>query len=373
MVQAGSGLKPKSVTEARREVQRAKEALELAQLQHDEAQRLLEEELKRDKEQISKEELLENVQKELETKKRVDAEAQNVKQTETSFRRVVRNLQSGGLAGVIARTCVAPIDRIKILQQTAAAIKEGAGKEYAGKSIPEVAKMVMQKEGVSGLWRGNFTNCIRVFPHAATQFTAYDYFKSLLPNILENPESYAGKVLCGGMAGATAVTVTHPMDLIRIRLQTQPELKGIGDSIRQIVRTSGPLGFYRGYTSAVLSLSPFIAVNFTTFDIIKTLYFGPQAGLTKQEIKKQNPLLNLVFGAASGLVAQTVCYPLDTVRRRMALADSTYTSNLNAVQTILRNEGLGGFYKGMSANALKVAPNNAIRFAAFEFIKNYVF
>ena len=128
-------------------------------------------------------------------------------------------------------------------------------------------------------------------------------------------------------------------------------------------------GFYRGYTSAVLSLSPFIAVNFTTFDVIKTAYFGD---MSPAQIKKQNPFLNLVFGAASGLVASSVCYPLDTVRRRMALAGTTYTGNYNAVVTILKNEGIGGFYKGMPANALKVMPNNAIRFFAFSFIKDHL-
>jgi hypothetical protein len=29
----------------------------------------------------------------------------------------------------------------------------------------------MHAAGVMGLWRGNFTNCVRVYPHAATQFT----------------------------------------------------------------------------------------------------------------------------------------------------------------------------------------------------------
>ena len=56
----------------------------------------------------------------------------------------------------------------------------------------------------------------------------------------------------------------------------------------------------------------------------------------------------------------------------MAVAGAAYTGNLNAVTTILAKEGIGGFYKGMLANAMKVAPNNAIRFGAFEFIKTYV-
>lgn len=373
MVQAGSNLKPDaSLTEARRDVARAKLALKEAQQLHEEAERALEAELARQGEAITKEELLESVVKELDAKKRVDHEEEHVKESVSTFRKVLKNLQSGGMAGVVARSCVAPIDRVKILQQTAAAMADGQANEYAGKNIAQVTRMIVQKEGVKGLWRGNFTNCVRVFPHAATQFTAYDFFKSQLPKITDSPDSYIAKVACGGLAGATAVTVTHPMDLVRIRLQTQQELKGVGDAVSQILKKNGPTGFYRGYTSAVLSLSPFIAVNFTTFDIIKSLYFGPQAGLTKQQIKQQNPLLNLVFGALSGLVASTVCYPLDTVRRRMAVAGATYTGNIDAVRTILRTEGPLGFYNGMAANALKVAPNNAIRFAAFEFIRNYV-
>ena len=56
----------------------------------------------------------------------------------------------------------------------------------------------------------------------------------------------------------------------------------------------------------------------------------------------------------------------------MQVAGRNYTSTANAFTTILRTEGLGGFYKGMTANALKVVPNNAIRFAAFDTLKTFI-
>jgi solute carrier family 25 protein 16 len=78
-----------------------------------------------------------------------------------------------------------------------------AATEYAGKNILQCTRMIVQKEGVMGLWRGNFTNCVRVFPHAATQFTAYDYFKTVIPLMFSDPTSYIAKVVCGGLAGTT--------------------------------------------------------------------------------------------------------------------------------------------------------------------------
>jgi len=43
-----------------------------------------------------------------------------------------------------------------------------------------------------------------------------------------------------------------------------------------------------------------------------------------------------------------------------------YTSVLNCVTTILSEEGPAGFYKGVLPNVIKIVPNNAIRFLAYE-------
>ena len=50
-----------------------------------------------------------------------------------------------------------------------------------------------------------------------------------------------------------------------------------------------------------------------------------------------------------------------------------YTSTPNAVATILRTEGIQGFYKGMLPNLLKVAPSMGIAFVTYEFMKARLF
>jgi hypothetical protein len=56
----------------------------------------------------------------------------------------------------------------------------------------------------------------------------------------------------------------------------------------------------------------------------------------------------------------------------MQLKGNNYSSTPNAFATILRKEGLAGFYKGIGPNALKVIPNNGIRFLAYEFLKKKI-
>ena len=57
----------------------------------------------------------------------------------------------GGTSGMIARSCVAPLDLYKIQRQN--------------HFIPNsTLKAVLKKEGIRYLWKGNAINCLRVFP-----------------------------------------------------------------------------------------------------------------------------------------------------------------------------------------------------------------
>lgn len=294
------------------------------------------------------------------------AAAKDYAERQAGIVRTLRQLACGGAAGAVARTVVAPIDRVKILMQTSFLMEGGEGKY---KSLGGTFRHIVSTEGATGLWRGNLTNCIRVVPHTAVQFVSYEKFKPLFVTEGQGM-SVPNRLMAGALSGMTAATFTHPMDVVRIRLQTQPELKGMMDAVRSVYAENGMRTFYKGYTPAMLSLSPFIAINFATFDTLKTWYYG-DVKMTKKELQSRNPGVILGLGAFAGIFAQTCCYPLDTVRRRMQLKGITYTSTPNAFATIAKVEGIKGFYKGMAANALKVVPNNAIRFASYEVLKSF--
>lgn len=285
-----------------------------------------------------------------------------IAEQEAKLRNTVGQFVCGGMAGVVSRTTVAPVDRVKLILQTRFITKGDAQPT----SIRAAYADILGKDGVRGLWRGNLTNCFRVFPHAAIQFISYEKYSAMVKEKLGDTlgtgkgARIGQRLIAGSLAGATAATITHPIDVVRIQLTaySRAEVGSARDAIAQLSKQGIRNGFYKGYFPTLLSLTPFIAVNFSTFDSLKTWYY-PEPGM------ETNKAIILLLGAAAGIVAQSICYPLDTVRRRMQLKDSGYTSIGNAFSTILRKEGPGGFYKGMAPNILKVVPNNAIRFTAY--------
>mmetsp|Transcript_29048 Transcript_29048/g.57024 ORF Transcript_29048/g.57024 Transcript_29048/m.57024 type:complete len:395 (-) Transcript_29048:151-1335(-) len=300
--------------------------------------------------------------------------AEQEKKSSVSFAKisgVVEQLACGGIAGAVARTSVAPIDRVKILMQTQHIQLKGE-KKYTG--IRQTLQTILQEEGVKRLWRGNMTNMVRVIPYSATQFATYDFFKAYLVGCTssmgfeQNDSSAVLQRLCSGaMAGMAATTVTHPLDVIRLRLSVEKELKSAFDAGRQIMLEGGVRSFYKGYVPTLLSLSPFIAINFAAFDWLKKLYNPSEDPSVKIPVP-----VTLVLGGAAGMFAQSLCFPLDTVRRRMQLKGVTYPSTADAFYTIIKTEGPRGFYHGMTANAIKIIPNNAIRFLVYDTLKGIV-
>jgi len=169
----------------------------------------------------------------------------------------------------------------------------------------------------------------------------------------------------GVLAGITAASLTYPLDLIRIRLATNrdPAVARFISQGRSIVREGGTVfALYRGFIPTLTSLAPFIAVNFTVFDTIKT-NFMPE----KVDSELIRALYTLGFGATSAIIAQSVCYPLDTVRRRMQVKGSQYTSMANAYATIIKKEGFMGMYNGILPNTIKIVPNNALRWMFYTY------
>ena len=72
---------------------------------------------------------------------------------------------------MIAKSIVAPIDRIKILYQVTSA-------QFRLRDVPKVAYSIFEKEGLSALWKGNTATMIRVFPYSGIQFMVFDYCKT---------------------------------------------------------------------------------------------------------------------------------------------------------------------------------------------------
>ncbi|KAJ8957453.1 hypothetical protein NQ318_004934 [Aromia moschata] len=75
----------------------------------------------------------------------------------------------------------------------------------------------------------------------------------------------------GGVAAATATCFTHPLDLIKVLLQTQhgPEKPSIVQLTKEVVRKNGILGLYAGISAALLRQLTYSTSRFAIYEIAK--------------------------------------------------------------------------------------------------------
>uniref|UniRef100_A0A8C9I0H6 Solute carrier family 25 member 42 n=1 Tax=Piliocolobus tephrosceles TaxID=591936 RepID=A0A8C9I0H6_9PRIM len=134
-------------------------------------------------------------------------------------RQVLSSLLSGALAGALAKTAVAPLDRTKIIFQV-------SSKRFSAKEAFRVLYYTYLNEGFLSLWRGNSATMVRVVPYAAIQFSAHEEYKRILGSYY----GFRGEALppwprlfAGALAGTTAASLTYPLDLVRARMAVTPK------------------------------------------------------------------------------------------------------------------------------------------------------
>lgn len=340
----------------------------------------------------------------------------NVKLDKQSFDYLWRSGVAGGVAGCVAKTIVAPLDRVKILFQAS----NPQFAKYSGSwtGVAHAMRIIYQQDGAMGLYRGHSATLLRVFPYAAVKFIAYEQIRSFfIPT--RDQETPFRRLISGSLAGVTSVFVTYPLEVIRVRLAFETRNDG-HSSLASICRRiyseqsidrkavaaaaesrstgsgasaaaaaaaaaprSGITNFYRGFSPTILGMLPYAGMSFLTHDtcgdILRLPVFAKWTTLPKPEnhpIEKAAPLRSwaeLLAGGVAGLVSQTASYPLEVIRRRMqvggAVGDGHRLRIAETAGIIMRERGIRGFFVGLTIGYVKVVPMAAAAFYTYERVK----
>lgn len=164
-------------------------------------------------------------------------------------------------------------------------------------------------------------------------------------------------LLSGGAAGTVASCITNPLEVIKMQLQSSSaavgELSTAGGSpaviAKKIFEKDGILGFWKGMKPTLVGIIPCRSIYFFSYEQTKR-YLG-SIGMREGGVPNA-----LISGLAAGVSSNTLTNPIWMVKSRLQLlADSTagqkaYTGYRHAVKSIFKEEGVGGFYKGISAS-----------------------
>lgn len=124
---------------------------------------------------------------------------------------------AGGIAGLISRFIIAPLDVIKIRLQLQTTRSPRIG------SAVHAARNIVAREGLSALWKGNIPAELLYVSYSMVQFVAYREAHVLLERTNVPPAYRSG--LAGASAGMCATLTTYPLDLLRTRFAAQGTTK----------------------------------------------------------------------------------------------------------------------------------------------------
>ncbi|XP_056373882.1 mitochondrial glutamate carrier 2 [Hyla sarda] len=273
-------------------------------------------------------------------------------------------LINGGIAGLVGVTCVFPIDLAKTRLQN----QQGQG-VYRG--MYDCLIKTVRSEGFFGMYRGAAVNLTLVTPEKAIKLAANDFFRNILSR--EGKElTLVREMLAGCGAGTCQVVVTSPMEMLKIQLQdagrlgSQKVLAGEGTAAattqrpsalliaRDLLRTKGISGVYKGLGATLLRDVPFSIIYFPLFANINKL------GQKSPQVKA--PFYHsFIAGCFAGSVAAVAVTPLDVLKTRIqtlkkGLGEDTYNGIVDCASKIWRNEGPAAFMKGAWCRALVIAP-----------------
>jgi len=288
-------------------------------------------------------------------------------------------LASGGFAGAVAKTCVAPLERTKLLMQVqgmrSKRLQNVKSAAPGQRSMFVTMNWILKTQGFKAFWRGNAANVIRIIPNKAVLFFCNDYYKSIYRERVSTVEKIpkAHKFFIGAASGATVAISTYPLDFVRTRISTQEgktaQYKGMLDCAQKTVQIEGVKGLYRGLFPTLMGIMPYAGLTLMCYETFKQ--FAP-----KKKSGETSIIYKLMSAGSAGCIAQTTVFPIDTVRRRMVLqgehgAKELYKNSFDCVRSILKKEGVAGFYHGAFANIIRAIPNTAIQWTVLEETKKF--
>ena len=192
------------------------------------------------------------------------------------------------------------------------------------------------------------------------------------------------KFIAGAAAGTVAVIGCYPLDLVRTRLTTELEghehYKGMTDAFRRIAREEGYRGFFSGIGPTLGVAVPNFAISYSVYGTLKEHALDDDLfyNLRRIDADSGEPrlgfMLTVLCGAASGCLSTCITFPMDTIRRRMQIQalhipPAERLTSRQQFSNLLKNEGLGSLYRGLTPELLKVIPMVGTMFVVYEWSK----
>jgi solute carrier family 25 (adenine nucleotide translocator) protein 4/5/6/31 len=188
-------------------------------------------------------------------------------------------------------------------------------------------------------------------------------------------------LLMGGSIGAVSKTVMAPVERVKLLMQTQdsnPEVlsgkvaryNSIGDCFRRVFKEQGLSAFWRGNLVNCLRYAPQQGSALAFNDLLNNIF--PNYNVNTEFWKSFG--VRLFSGGLAGAIANTICYPFDFARTRLASdlkkGKGQFKGITDCIVTTVRNQGITGLYTGWTVTVMGAFVYRAGQLGCFKQIQD---
>ncbi|KDP21547.1 hypothetical protein JCGZ_22018 [Jatropha curcas] len=167
-----------------------------------------------------------------------------------------------------------------------------------------------------------------------------------------------------GTSVAAATGVTHPLDVLKVRLQMQlvgqrGPLTGMGGVFVHVLKNEGPKALYQGLTPALTRSILYGGLRLGLYEPSKhacDLVFG-----------STNILVKIASGAFAGAIATALTNPIEVLKVRLQMnKNQSQGGPIAEMRKIVSEEGIRALWKGVGPAMARAAALTASQLATYD-------
>jgi len=292
---------------------------------------------------------------------------------------------AGAISTSITHSMVLPLDVMKTALQTDASL---AGPRHAALAMLRAGK------GIAPFFNGLRATAIGYWMQGATKFGGYEYLKrSAFDALLESGDVGAEiarrfqlPIMLASAAAAElfASAALCPLEVIKLRMQTSPELAALGlrRALLHVAKGDGLQVLYKGFVPIALRQVPYTACKLVSFELLASLigqmlerHNEGRATRGESPLHLPRTAVVLASGLLAGAAAAVVSQPFDLLLTRLcgstsvaSLSSCVIADNLGSQLAYLVSLGSGAF-TGLAPRLAMISVMTSCQFFLYDSLR----
>ncbi|RGB33135.1 mitochondrial carrier domain-containing protein [Rhizophagus diaphanus] len=282
------------------------------------------------------------------------------------------HLASGAVSGLTSCVLLQPFDLVKTRIQQQRQHHKNDGRKSLNSTVLRTVKDIIEKDNISGLWKGTVPTILRNVPGSALYFFTLSEIRNIFSlrhqrNISQNSTksslpvlSNRDNLISGMVARGSIGFITMPITIIKVRYESNLyNYKSIWGAFTSILRHEGIKGLFYGYGATVIRDAPYAGLYLLFYERWKLL-------MSANSFTIASPIIHMTSAIIAGLSATTITHPFDMLKTRVQLKPQNYPNIWLGALKIFKEEGFLRFFDGLSLRLGRKTTQAAINWTIYE-------